>query len=138
MKKTITAMAAGFAVQLVGLVFIHSFLLKPDYLATASLWRAQEAQIERVWAMLLAILIYVIGAVLIYKRGLERKPWIGQGLRFGILLALAVVVNSSLSAWVILPIPLMLAVKWIVSESVLSLVFGLVVAAICQTKPAPG
>ena len=31
----------------------------------------------------------------------------GQGLRFGILLALVVVVvNSSLSAWVILPIPL--------------------------------
>jgi hypothetical protein len=64
-EKTITAMAARFAVQLGGLVFIHSFLLKPDYLATASLWRAQEAQIERVWAMLLAILIYAIGAVLI-------------------------------------------------------------------------
>jgi hypothetical protein len=62
MQSTITAMAAGFTVQLGGLVFIHSFLLKPDYLTTASLWRAQEAQMERVWAMLLAILIYVIGA----------------------------------------------------------------------------
>jgi hypothetical protein len=35
--------------------------------------------------MLLAILIYVFGAVLVYVRGVEQKPWIGQGIRFGIL-----------------------------------------------------
>jgi len=80
----------------------------------------------------LAVLIYVIGAVLVYMRGVERKPWMGQGIRFGILLALVVVVYSSLSAWVILPIPHMLAVKWIVCESLLSVVFGLAVAGICQ------
>ncbi len=136
MKKTMIAIVAGFVVQLVGLVFIHSFLLKQDYLDTGSLWRPREEQIARVWAMLLAILIYVIGAVLIYVRGMERKPWMGEGIRFGILLALVVVAYSSLSAWVILPIPFMLAVKWIVAESVLSVAFGLVVAGICQAKPA--
>jgi hypothetical protein len=56
----------------------------------------------------------------------------GQGIRFGILLALVAVVYGSLSAWVILLIPHMLAVKWIVSGSLLSVVFGLAVAGISQ------
>jgi hypothetical protein len=86
--------------------------------------------------MLVSTLIYAVGAVLVYMRGAEEKPWIGQGFRFGILISLVTVVYGSLSGWVILPIPHMLVVKWIVCESVLSVVFGLVVAAICQPKPA--
>jgi hypothetical protein len=136
MKKTIGAIVAGFLVQFGGLFLIHSVWLKADYVNTASLWRLQEAMNARIWAMLLAVLIYAVGGVLIYIRGLEAKPWIGQGIRFGILLALVTVVYGSLSGWVILPIPHMLAVKWIVGESLLSVAFGLVVAAIYQPKPA--
>ena len=136
MKKLIVAIVAGFVVQMLGLFLIHSVLLKQDYMDTASNWRPLEAMNSRVWAMLLAVLVYVIGAVLIYVRGVESKPWIGQGVRFGILLAMVAVVYGSLSGWVILPIPHMLVVKWIVFESLLSIVFGLLVAAICQPKPA--
>jgi len=136
MKKLIVAIVAGFVVQMLGLFLIHSVLLKQDYMDTASNWRPLEAMNSRVWAMLLAVLIYVIGAVLIYVRGVESKPWIGQGVRFGILLAMVAVVYGSLSGWVILPIPHMLVVKWIVFEGLLSIVFGLLVAAICQPKPA--
>jgi archaellum biogenesis protein FlaJ (TadC family) len=132
MKRTIFAVLVGFVVQLGGLFLIHSVVLRQDYVDTAGLWRPHEEQVMRAWAMLLAVLIYVVGAVLVYMRGVERKPWMGQGVRFGILLALVVVVYSSLSAWVILPIPHMLAVKWIVCESALSVVFGLAVAGICQ------
>jgi len=132
MKRIVFAVVVGFVVQLGGLFLIHSVLLRQDYVDTAALWRPREAQIMRVWAMLLAVLIYVIGAVLVYVRGVEQKPWMGQGIRFGILLALEVVVYGSLSGWVILPIPHMLAVKWILSESLLSVVFGLAVTGICK------
>jgi len=132
MRRIVFAVVVGFVVQLGGLFLIHSVLLRQDYVDTAALWRPREAQIMRVWAMLLAVLIYVIGAVLVYVRGVEQKPWMGQGIRFGILLTLVAVVYSSLSGWVILPIPHMLAVKWIVSESLLSVVFGLAVAGICK------
>ena len=132
MRRIVFAVVVGFVVQLGGLFLIHSVLLRQDYVDTAALWRPREAQIMRVWAMLLAVLIYVIGAVLVYVRGVEQKPWMGQGIRFGILLALVAVVYGSLSGWVILPIPHMLAVKWIVSESLLSVVFGLAVTGICK------
>jgi len=136
MQKTIVAIIAGFFVQLLGLLLIHSVWLKQDYIDTATLWRPLPAQLARVWAMLLAVLIYVVGAVAIYRRGAESKPWVGQGVRFGILLALAVVVYSALSSWVILPVPHMLVVKWIVGETLLSVAFGLVIAVICQPKRA--
>ena len=134
MKKMILAVALGFVVQLGGLFLIHSVWLKQDYVDTAALWRSQGAQIARVWAMLLGTLIYVIGAVLIYLRGLEAKPWVGQGVRFGILLAMVVIVYSSLSGWVIMPVPHMLVLKWIIGESLLCIVFSLVVARTCQPK----
>jgi len=133
-KKAIVAMVAGFLVQIVGLLLIHSVWLKRDYVNTAVAWRPLSARQARIWAMMLGILIYVVAAVLIYLRGVESKPWVGQGIRFGILLALVVVVYGSLSGWVILPIPHTLVVKWIIGESLLSVVFGLVVAAICQPK----
>ena len=134
MKKTILAMVVGCIVQLGGLFLIHAVWLKPDYAATASVWRTEQAQVARTWAMLVGTLIYVVAAVLIYVRGREAKPWLGQGVRFGILLALAVVAYPSLTGWVILPVPHRLVEKWILGESALAVVFGLVIAAICQTK----
>jgi hypothetical protein len=134
MKQKIGAVVAGFVVQMAGLTLIHSVWLKQDYVDSASIWRFQQEATSRVWAMLLAVLIYVIDAVWIYARGVEPKPWIGQGIRFGILLALVAVVYGSLSGWVILPISLTLARKWIIGEGLLSVVFGLVVAASRQPR----
>jgi hypothetical protein len=49
---------------------------------------------------------------------------------------MVVVVYGSVSGWVILPVPHMLVAKWIIGESLLSVVFALVVAAIVRPKPA--
>jgi hypothetical protein len=136
MKQKIGAVVAGFVVQMAGLFLIHSVWLKQDYVDSASLWRSQPDQVSRVWAMLLAVLVYAVGAVWIYAHGVEPKPWIGQGIRFGILLGMVSVVYGSLSGWVILPVSSMLVLKWIVGEGLLSIVFGLVVAYICQPRSA--
>jgi hypothetical protein len=82
-----------------GLLLIHSVWLKEDYVDTAETWRTREAAQARVWAMLLGTAIYIVGAVLIYERGREAKPWIAQGVRFGILLSLVSVIYGSLSGW---------------------------------------
>ncbi len=136
MKKTIGAIVAGYVVQFGGNFLIHGLWLKQDYINTASLWRSSEAMNSRMWAMFLGVLIYAVGAVLIYVRGVESKPWVGQGIRFGILLALVTTVCNSLISWVTMPMPHMLAVKWMVGEGLLAILFGLVVAAICRPKAA--
>ncbi|HUK29666.1 MAG TPA: hypothetical protein VLV89_01045 [Candidatus Acidoferrum sp.] len=136
MKQKLIAIFVGFILQMAGLVLIHSVWLKQDYINTASLWRSHPDQTARIWAMLLSVLIYVIGAVWIYSLTVKSNSWVAQGIRFGILLAMAVVVYGSLSGWVILPLPHMLVVKWIIGESLLSVVFGLAIAAIFRPKPA--
>lgn len=135
MKQKLFAIVAGFILQMAGLILIHSIWLKPDYLNTASVWRSQPDQTARIWAMLLSVFIYVIGAVWIYSLAVKSASWVTQGIRFGILLAMAVVVYGSLSGWVILPVPHMLVLKWIIGESLLSVVFGLLLAAILRPKP---
>jgi hypothetical protein len=86
----------------------------------------------RTWAMLLSILIYAIAAVLLYKPGPKSEPVWKRGLSFGVLLAMAVVVNASLSGWAILPLPHLLVAKWILGEGLLCCIFGMVVAAIVR------
>ena len=136
MKKTLGAIVAGFAVEFTGLFLIHGVWLKQDYLDTANLWRGQEAMMHRMWIMLVADLILVIGAVLIYVRGVEHKPWMGQGIRFGILLALISPVSGSLAGYVMVPVNYLLVLKWICGEGLLCVVLGLVIAGICQPKTA--
>jgi uncharacterized BrkB/YihY/UPF0761 family membrane protein len=132
MKRRLLAIMCGFAVQLVGLLLIHSVWLRADYLATAGIWQPMAEQMARVWAMLLSILVYSVGAVLLYKPGPKSEPVWKRGLSFGVLLAMVVVVYGSLSGWVILPVPHSLVEKWIVGEGLLSCVFGVVVAAIVR------
>ena len=105
MKQRLLAIVCGFAVQLAGLLLIHSVWLKADYLATAGIWRPMAEQTARAWAMLLSILVYAIAAVLLYKPGPKSEPVWKRGLSFGVLLAMAVVAYGSLSGWVILPLP---------------------------------
>jgi hypothetical protein len=84
--------------------------------------------------MIAGVLLYVIAAVLIYVRGVEMKSWVGQGIRFGILLALVSTVYNSLALYVVLPIPHMLALKWMIGEGLLAILFGLLIAVIIQPK----
>ena len=87
---------------------------------------------HRVWILYLADFLIALGAVLIYARGVEAKPWAGQGIRFGILLAMVTAIPQSLTEYVIYPIHHELALHWIIGEGVLMVLLGLVIAAICQ------
>ena len=137
MKTRIAAVVVGYFVQLIGLYLIHSIWLAKDYIATASLWVPVETRYARGWATLVGTLIYAIAAVWIYSRGVQSKPWVGQGVRFGFFLALITIVYDSSAAWNMMPVPTSLIVKWIIGEGVLCIVFSLVIAAICQPKSHP-
>jgi hypothetical protein len=82
----------------------------------------------------IANLIFSIGAVLIYVRGVEPKPWAGQGIRYGILLVLVTVIPNSLVEYVVYPLRHELVLKWIIGGSLLTIIVGLAIAAICQPK----
>lgn len=134
MKKTVIAVIAGFVLQMAGSYLLHSVILMGSYTATSDLWRTQDAMGHRMWVMIVAQFLFTLGAVLIYQRGVERKSPVGQGIRYGILLALVSIVPASLIEYVTVPIPHTIAFHWVVGEGVQCLLLGLLIAFICQPK----
>jgi hypothetical protein len=114
---------------------VHDMLLGADY-ATTNIMRP-EAEMQQMMVWMIAAHVIMAGAfVWIYARGKEAKPWLGQGLRFGLAVALLAVVPIYLIYYVVQPLPGMLVVKQIVFDTIVTLVLGAVVAFLYRDKAA--
>lgn len=131
-KRVILAIVAGFVLMAAGRYLIHNVWLASVYANNSTLWRTQSEMVHRVWVIQLATLIFSVAATLIYVRGREAKPWLGQGLRFGVLLALASAVPQSMVEYFTYPVSSTLMVQWMIGEGCLALLLGVLVAAICR------
>jgi magnesium-transporting ATPase (P-type) len=120
-------MAAGFAV--------HGQLLADEYLATNLMRPVEEQQQFFVW-MLIAHLLMAGAFVWIYARGREARPWPGQGLRFGLAIALLAVVPVYLIYYCVQPMPGILVVRQIAYDTIVVLILGAVVAFLYRERTA--
>lgn len=129
-KKALISVLVMFVLSmLIGLV-AHGILLKPDYAALPTLFRA-EADAETKFAyMLLAHVFLALGFVWIYLRGKDDKPFLGQGIRYGLAVAVLVAAPTYLIYYAVQPMPGMLAFKQILFDSVGYVLMGIVVAAL--------
>jgi hypothetical protein len=64
----------------------------------------------------------------IYACGVQARPWLNQGLRFGLAVALLTAVPTYMIYYVVQPMPVALVIKQVVFASVLLLALGVVVA----------
>jgi magnesium-transporting ATPase (P-type) len=133
--KFFVAWLVIFILWLAGGFVVHELLLGADYAATNLMRSEEEAQQLMVW-MLIAHVIMAGAFVWIYSRGKESRPWLGQGLRFGLAVALLAVVPIYLIYYVVQPQPGMLVVKQIVFDTILTLVVGAAVAFIYRDTSA--
>jgi len=78
--------------------------------------------------MLLAHVILAAAFVWIYARGAEAKPWLLQGIRFGVAVALLTIVPTYLIYYVVQPMPGLIVIKQIVLDGVLIVILGLIAA----------
>ena len=78
--------------------------------------------------MLLAHAIMAGAFVWIYNRGNEDKPWLRQGIRYGIAIALLAAVPIYMIYYAVQQLPGMLVVKQIIFDSALIVIIGIVVA----------
>ena len=117
----VVSMALGFAV--------HAVLLGPEYAKlTPALFRP-EADAQRYFpVMLLAHVFIAIGFTWVYRMGREDKPWLGQGLRFGLAVAVLTTIPTYLIYLAVQPMPEALVIKQIAFDTVAMLVMGVVVA----------
>jgi hypothetical protein len=134
-KKFFIAWIVVFVLWLFGSYAIHGGLLSADYMQTNLMRAPADAQARFHW-MLIAHAIIAGAFVWIYARGIESKPWLPQGIRFGIAAALLSIVPIHMIYYVVQPIPGMLAVKQIVFEGILVVVLGAVTAFIYKQPSA--
>jgi hypothetical protein len=127
-KKLVLTIIVIFVVANITGFLIHALLLAPDYMAVKEHYRA-EGQ-EKMIFICLAYLAFAIGSVIVYAKGVEAKPWLGQGIRFGILMWLVLAVPSFFIAYAVQPVPMMLMVKQVLFEGVDKILLGVITAAL--------
>ncbi len=126
-KKFILAVVLIFIVSMVLGFVTHAWVLSAEYQATGLFRPDAEAQAYFPY-MLLAHVIMAFAFVWIYRQGREDKPWVSQGVRFGVAIALLAAVPLYLIYYAVQPMPEMLVFRQATYDTVNMVILGLVVA----------
>jgi hypothetical protein len=133
-KRFFIAWAIVVVVWMVGSFVVHGTLLHDDYAQLPNLFRP-EADVQQYFPLMLLAHVILAGAfVWIYSRGAEAKSWLGQGLRFGLAVALLTVVPTYTIYYVVQPLPGVHVIKQIVFDGTLILILGAVVGFLYRGK----
>ena len=134
-KKFIIAWIVIFIVWFAGSFVVHGVLLHDDYSKLTNLFRP-EADAQKYMPLMILAHVLLSGALVwIYARGAEAKPWLPQGIRFGVAVALLTIVPTYLIYYVVQPMPGATVAKQIVFDGVLTLLLASVTAFIYR-QPA--
>jgi len=134
-KKFIIAWIVIFIVWFAGSFVVHGLLLHDDYSKLTNLFRS-EADAQKYMPLMILAHVLLSGALVwIYARGAEAKPWLPQGIRFGVAVALLTIVPTYLIYYVVQPMPGATVAKQIVFDGVLTLLLASVTAFIYR-QPA--
>jgi hypothetical protein len=72
-----------------------------------------------------------------YARGIENKDWLGQGIRFGVAVALLAVVPIYVIYFVVQPTPSDLTIKQVIFDTVLVVVLGIIASYLYRDRARP-
>ncbi len=126
-KKFFISVVVIFVISMVFGFANHGMVLAEEYQATGLFRPHAEAEAYLIW-MLLAHVIMSLAFVWIYQQGCEDKPWVSQGIRFGIIITLLMVVPIYLIYYAVQPMPGMLVFRQITYDTLALVVMGLAVA----------
>ena len=132
MKKLLLAIVAAYIVLMLTNYLVHEVWLMSDYAAIPASHRSNAGIMHRFWAMAVGQFFFAALFAYIYTRGAEKKPWIVQGIRYGILITFLTVVPTALSEYVVYIVPYQLAIKWMIAGGIQLIILGLIVAGICS------
>ena len=125
-RKFIIAWIVIFVAWFLGSFVVHGVLLNADYMRLGTLFRA-PADSQRYFPLMILAHVMLAGAFAwIYARGVEPKPWLGQGVRFGIAVAFLTTIPTYIIYFVVQPMPAETVVKQIVFDGVLMVILGVI------------
>jgi membrane protease YdiL (CAAX protease family) len=137
-KRFWIAAVVIFVVSLVLGWVVHGTLLEVEYAKLPNLFRPMADQQGYFPSMLLANALFALAFTWIYRKGLEPgKPFISQGVRYGVAIAVLMTIPTYLIYYAVQPMPGNLVAKQIVYDVIAVVIMGIVVAWTSQPpKPA--
>jgi hypothetical protein len=126
-KRFILASIAVFVVIQAIDWLVHGALLSKWYMEIQGLWRPDMMNL--MWVMMLGSLFFSFMFVFIFVKGYEGKGTM-EGVRYGLYVGLLVMVTGSLGQYAMYPIPLGMALIWLVYGIIEMIIAGGVAAAI--------
>ncbi len=133
-KRFFLAGLAAYVTSVVSDFVVHGVLLEADYEATKSLWRPEMQKLE--WIFFLVNLAYSFLFVHIFGKGYEGKGVV-EGVRFGVVIGLVMSLGMAFGTYVMIAIPLALAVKWFVFGMIQYILVGVVISLIYRPERRP-
>jgi len=125
-RKFIIAWIVILVAWFLGSFLVHGVLLGADYKALGALFRT-DADAQQYFPLMILAHVFLAGAFTwIYARGVEAKPWLGQGVRFGVAVAFLTTVPTYLIYYVVQPMPAAVVAKQIVFDSLLMVILGVI------------
>ena len=128
MGKCIVSAIVMFVMAFALSFFVHGVLLNADYMQMQSWMRPQAETHGLMISMVVAQALFGIAFAWIYVQGREDRPWVMQGIRYGIAISALAIAPTYLIYHVVTPVPLSVAVKQIVFDTVRVVLMGIVLA----------
>jgi hypothetical protein len=127
-KKFAISAAVMFVMAFALSWFVHGVLLQGEYVKMLSWMRKPEDTHSLMPWMILAHAVFGAAFAWIYLQGIADRPWLAQGIRYGIAVACLAIIPMYLIYHVVTPVPLFVAFKQIVFDTVRVVLMGIVVA----------
>jgi uncharacterized membrane protein YraQ (UPF0718 family) len=86
--------------------------------------------------MLIGHVFLAVGFTWMYRAGRDARPWLGQGVRFGLAVAVLSAIPIYFIYFAVQPLPSDLVAKQIVFDTIAMVIMGIVVAAV-NRDPLP-
>jgi hypothetical protein len=136
-KRFWISVVAMFVLSL-GLGFVvHVVLLHDEYEKLQNIFRSPADAQSYFPFMVVAHALIALAFTWIYRQGREAgKPWLGQGVRFGIAIAVLMTIPIYLIYYAVQPMPGVVVAKQIVFDVIAVIIMGIVVAWINRLPQA--
>ncbi len=125
-KRLILAIIASFIFIFASDFLVHGLWLKPDYQATATLWRTEAEMCSRMPWMLAAQLLWAVTFVILWAKGFAEHAQMKCAFMYGLFMGLFQQVNTFIT-YVVSPMPPELAIKWFLSGLAQSVLLGIII-----------
>jgi len=127
-KKFLISVVVMFFMSMALGFLVHGFLLVQEYSKLTGLFRSQEDQANHFPFMLLAHVFIAYGFAWIYVKGKEDKPFLTQGICYGVAIAVLTTIPTYLIYYAVQPMPGVIVLKQIVFDTMGIVLMGIVVA----------